>query len=276
MVNTIVKNKFTYSSGVVIIGSLFWDKNHGRKAWREFEFGEDMIKNSRSVKVPIRYGRFSKDRKCPTMIFSKDFYDQDKLGTGIFLKFRKQKSIDDILCSGHNLSESEGERSRTFIKGGSKIKWCVITCWFNPRLEENDDKYKEFKNSWVRKYDMDLSLLSDEFKCNCENSPVFDNTGELKFNWPKELDDIDLILATQPKPTDCFSHETLVDYFFKKPQYFVKNRLSGITTNDDDQVIQRIKKKNIDEFFENAVQNGCVEAEINEFITNEFDKRYLL
>jgi hypothetical protein len=57
------------NAGVLIIGSLFWDPDPVRVAWRDARLAMD---SAETVTVPIRYGRLSSSRgKSYTMVFSR-------------------------------------------------------------------------------------------------------------------------------------------------------------------------------------------------------------
>lgn len=258
-----MKKEKTFKAGVLIIGSLFWDNSNGRRAWREHTFGENFHRHKQKIQVPLRYARNSDTRECPTMTFSAEFQKHEKLGAGLVLPFKNSKlSFPEIICEARNLSEAEGT-DRKFIKG--KSKWCVILHWANPKLKKENEQWSNFQSLWSKNYDPKLEDVRDQFKCNCEDEPVFDDNGELRFEWPDELNDFDLILTTQPKPTDCFSVDTLSDKFFKKPEYFIKNRLNGIKTADDNDIIKQLNKKDPDDFRKNA-EEKCTAEEVEKFI----------
>jgi len=259
----------TYKAGVLIIGSLFWDNTNGRRPWRELFFGENFHQHAVKVPVPIRYGRYSTSRECPTMILSSSYHKEGKLGQGIFLPFQNQKQkVEDIICSAKALSEAEGNANNRFIKGGRE-KWCVITYLSNPALAEAK-QITNFSEKFQAQYDPALASIQDQFKCNCESQAVFNEIGSLVIDWPENLNDFDLILATQTKPTDCFSPASMAASFFKKPEYFLKNRLNQIYTVDDDLILSELKKlvvKDKKAFEKNAQSNDCSDLEISNFIS---------
>ena len=113
----------TYKAGVLIIGSLFWDNSNGRRAWREHTFGENFHQHIRKVQLPLRYGRYSKGRECPTMTYSAEYHKHGKLGSGLVIPFKNRAlKASEIICAARELSEAEGP-DRSFIKGNSN--WCV-------------------------------------------------------------------------------------------------------------------------------------------------------
>jgi hypothetical protein len=264
-----------YKAGVLIIGSLLWDNSKGRKAWREHYFGENYYPNIIDVKIPIRYGRYSAGRECPTMVFSHDFLKNNKYGLAKFLPFKNNsKSINDLITSARDLSEAEGSTSRKFLKGGN-TKWCIITCLLNNQLSKK--KAEIFLESWVDNYNQELtSELIDNFKMDSEEQALIDNQGFLKMEWPESLSSFDLVLTTQTKPrrneendsSNYLNTAELASQIFKKPEYFVKNKLSGISTTDDSEIIGELKNNTLSDFKKNAKYNGCLEIEIDRFTQN--------
>ncbi len=79
-------NDISLKGGVLIIGSLLWDKEKIRVDWKENYLDN---KNSKTIAAPIRYGRISSDRHCTfTMIFSSECKETNKLGTARFVPFK--------------------------------------------------------------------------------------------------------------------------------------------------------------------------------------------
>lgn len=257
----------TFKAGVLIIGSLFWDNTNGRRPWREHYFGENFNQHIITVEVPVRYGRYSGLRDCPTMVMSSKCQEEDKLGQGIFLPFQNQEqSIDEIICSARALSVAEGKSSSKFIKGAEQ-KWCVITYMSNPALTTTG-RLSTFSEKWKTQYDPKVATIKEQFTCDCETVTIFDDHGRLNINWPEKLNDFDVILATQTRPTDCYSPTSLASAFFKKPEYFLKNRLNHIHTPDDEHILTELKilvSKERTAFEKNAASNNCSPVKIADF-----------
>lgn len=260
----------TYRAGVLILGSLLWDNSKGRKAWREHYFGENFYPNIIDVKVPIRYGRFSKFRGCPTMVLSYEYWDEEKYGTAKFVPFKNQElQFSELICAARDLSSAEGSSSREFIKGG-KTKWCILTCWLNGSMKNKES----FLNKWSERYSPTLTNgIVENFKMNSEDESLINERGHLKMGWPEILTAYDVVLATQTKPRkseccQCNYLETnkLAEQIFNKPEYFIKNRLNGITTSDDVSIIEVLKSKDLSIFRKNAKDNGCIKSEVDSFI----------
>jgi hypothetical protein len=265
-----------YRAGVLVLGSLFWDNTNGRKAWREHYFGENFNSRVIDVNVPTRYGRYSQGRQCPTMVLSSDFLDNQKFGTAKFIPFKNQKMrFQEMICSARDLSEAEGSASRDLIKGGN-TKWCIITCLLNKNL--SDEAKENFLSNWVSNYTVPLTdELIRNFKMDSEVSNIINAKGCLQIDWPDSLSNYDFVLATQTKPrkalgdsSDYLNTTDLASQFFEKPEYFVKNKLTGISTPEDLEIIQLLKNKSRLDFRKKAINDGCMEIEIDNFIQAYF------
>lgn len=265
-----------YRAGILVLGSLFWDNTNGRKAWREHYFGENFYSRVIEVNVPTRYGRYSQGRQCPTMVLSSDFLENQKLGIAKFIPFKNQNMrFQEVICAARDLSEAEGSTSRNFIKGGN-TKWCIITCLVNNNL--SDEIKEHFLNNWVGNYTVPLTNeLIGNFKMDSEASNIIDAKGSLQINWPDSLSNYDIVLATQTKPrkalddsSDYLNTSDLASQFFEKPEYFVKNTLNGISTPEDLEIIQLLKNKSRLDFRKKAINDGCMEIEIDNFIQTYF------
>lgn len=272
----LMTQEYTYNAGVLIIGSLYWDSNNNRDTWRLSAFGESYWLHTLDVKAPLFYGRYSDERKCPTMIFHRSQEVANNLGNALFLPFRiKNLSLDQLLLHAQNLSEAEGKTSRLLIKGG-QTKWCIVLAFLNPAM--SDEKRISFTEFWTSKYDPIINqAIIDNFKFD-NAMTVFDSSGLLELDWPKELVDIDVLFATQTQPKietggKLFpqSIDATSNQIFLRPEYFIKNRLHGITTYEDNEIINLLKRKEFNNLISNALKDGCSPAEIDIFLQqNEF------
>ena len=89
--------------GVIIMGSLFWedekncvrgkeDVGRARRRWREINLD---LSQTKSVPMPIRYGRISEEasrKSTYTMVLSRDYLN--RLGTALIVPFKKTFSIN--------------------------------------------------------------------------------------------------------------------------------------------------------------------------------------
>ncbi|MBK8680397.1 MAG: hypothetical protein IPN31_00490 [Bacteroidetes bacterium] len=264
-----------YNAGVLIIGSLYWDSNNARDTWRLNAFGESYWLHKKEIQVPLFYGRYSIERKCPTMIIRSSYHIEGEYGTGIFMPFRRRNLTNDqLLLYAQDLSEAEGRNSQDFIKGND-VKWCIVLAWLNPNLEV--EKRNSFIEFWKSQYvpPIDESIMNN-FKYDNEDSSVFDENGLLQLEWPNGLEDIDIVFLTQTKPRlegggklSSPSVNTLANQIFLHPEYFIKNRLNGIITVDDNAIIALIKERDRADLIAKAINNGCSQNDIDLFFQNE-------
>jgi hypothetical protein len=264
----------TYRAGVLVLGSLLWDNSNGRKVWREHYFGENFQSQIIDIKVPTRYGRYSQGRKCPTVVLSSAYLRDQNFGTAKFIPFKNQKmNFQELICSARDLSEAEGSSSRGFVKGGT-IKWCIITCLLSNNFDSEEKEH--FLDKWADNYTDEITEeFVGIFKMDTEEESIISNKGNLKLKWSDSLSNFDLILATQTKPrkaihdsSDYLNSTDLASQIFGKPEYFVKNKLNGISTPEDFEIIDVLKGKPTLELRENAINDGCLEIEIDNFIQN--------
>ena len=123
-----MKNKgWNIHGSVITIGSLYWQdylnkqSDNIRKKWRERYLGLEIDKTKILVKLPIRYGRYSKN-KVYTMVFSANCEKQNKLGTGYVIPFLSNPINDfyDIEFETRQMSIAEGMKGR-FEELGTSI-----------------------------------------------------------------------------------------------------------------------------------------------------------
>ena len=109
-----------FSLGVLIIGSLLWESNQQRVAWRErLDMGRP-----RHVRVPIRYGRFSERRRAYTMVFWPDLAE-NRFGHAIAIQCRSYDIVEEAKC----LWVAE---SKTPVEGGVSASWGCVALLPNP------------------------------------------------------------------------------------------------------------------------------------------------
>ena len=206
------------------------------------------------------------------MVLSSEYYQLKRLGQGIFLPFRNQKqTISDVICFAKALSSAEGERCNNFIKVGKQNKWCILLYYLNPEMAK--EKKAQFEQAWKKQYNVpiDDNLLAN-FKMKSESESIFYKSGRVK-GFPTELSDCDVVLLTQTQPgirendrSRFATPKEIAKAFYQKPEYFVKNRLNGIITVDDKEIIRELADLLKDDIFErNAKSNGCSSLEISQF-----------
>ncbi len=263
------KEEYYFKVGACIIGSLLWGGKGGKRdSWRQKAFGNSPKSKVIPVSLPMRYGRYSNGRKCPTMVFSHEYYRKGKLGKGAIIPFSQKKmDVEEVISEAKKMSRAEGKHDNSFIKGSAN--WCVILCWINPSMDAA--KRESFLNKWTDQYEPKISedLLS-HFKMDCESASVFNKNGELIFDWPEELGEFDLIIASQPQPTHknkrrsgFFSTTELSKAFTESPEYFNKNIQHNITTWNDGNIMHEQLDDEVITYFRDQFREARYEALLN-------------
>ena len=119
----------TYRVGILIIGSLIWDQRRSHRAeWRRERLSTDQV----AVRVPIRYGRRSNDRKNTyTMVFSNELCP-DRLGSALAVRCRRRiRSIDDLVKEAEALCVAEQTNAR--VTGRISASWGAVGLLCNPK-----------------------------------------------------------------------------------------------------------------------------------------------
>src|SRR2546427_3819513 len=90
-----MRNGFSMRLGILIVGSLYWDRSPVRCRWRQDRLS---VSGEHRVRVPIRYGRNSGTRGDTfTMVFATSCSDPAMLGTGIVVPTRANCRAPDHL-----------------------------------------------------------------------------------------------------------------------------------------------------------------------------------
>lgn len=228
--------------GVLIIGSLFWqdhkeqEGDNLRKKWREENLS---IADSSNVIVPIRYGRFSKENVY-TMVFDYKL-PKNHFGIAKAVPFKETiMSLDQITQVTNGLSLIEGGKTDAFIKGNKK-PWCICTLWINPSL--SDSLRNDLTNYWHEK----LQENSVGYKSFAERPSLFscNERGLLDISWQEELNNLDFLIATStlPKLRDGVKELTVPEIanHIDNRAYFYENRKVGITTFQDEEILEELK-----------------------------------
>jgi len=234
--------------GILIIGSLLWDLNKGRKDWRRKRL---VIKDRLHVIVPIRYGRLSgkNGEKRYTMVFSRDCLERENMGTAYVVPCRNQniRSFIGIENQAKYLSKAEGNSDEKLCEGENK--WCTIGILFNP--EFNQDKQTKILQWWKTLLKDDGGLEDyKEYKVGYEES-ILSEMGEIRIRWiytvdesnQKMMNEFDFILATCTKPGNENESYPTIDMLLEKVlrdsrKYFFKNIKNGITTFQDRDILK--------------------------------------
>lgn len=236
--------------GILIVGSLYWDRSRVRCRWRQGRLScadEHPVR----VRVPIRYGRKACRRGDTfTMVFAKSCSDDAKLGVGLVVPARAE------CCEpGHLLEEAEylwaAERDREEISG-IYSKWGKVCI-----LENRDAKLSEpILQAWQSRIEA-LSEAYTALSTAQGEGPVLDaSTGRALFDWPTDavtkqpLLGFDLLLMTATEPTlndGQYPTPKEIADAWKAPGagdnvlYFHNNRHHGITTFQDEQILAALR-----------------------------------
>lgn len=231
--------------GVLIIGSLLWDKTKIREDWRNDNLNITKIID---VKIPIRYGRLSSKRSSIyTMVFSSEYCTANYLGTGKFIPFKenlvafKELNIQctELIKAEHNKDTLDFTRFNW--------SWGTLAIMFNPKslLEdyENIELTKHFIKEWNKKIGAGFKI--NDYKVG-EEKEILDNQAFLNFSWPNSLDEYDFFITTSnksglqkyPEPT-----EIAEKFNTNGAEYFYKNISNNITTFQDKQIKNLLKNE---------------------------------
>ncbi|MFT7035954.1 MAG: hypothetical protein ACJA2S_004479 [Cyclobacteriaceae bacterium] len=194
--------EFKLKGGVLIIGSLYWQDHRDdagidtiRKDWRTQEL---MMTSAIDVKLPIKYGRFSRD-KIYTMIFDNQLLETH-FGVGKAVPFSNKifRDFNQIKEKVGTLSNVEGRHDSTFIKGQNDISkaWCVCGIMFNPNIE------KSVKSYLLDKWERELRVNNAGYEKFIGDTEKYSlsKQGELLIHWPKNATEFDFLIATSTQP----------------------------------------------------------------------------
>jgi hypothetical protein len=232
----------TFKLGVLIIGSLYWDKSAVRDTWRKqrLDLGQAV-----PVKVPIRYGRKSGTRGDTfTMVFSRRCY-RSKLGIGLLVPCRAEiGSGDDLILEARKLWNAE--RNSNGSDGVTASTWGAIGLLANPNRIIPD----EILALWKRHALRERSHLKIDL--NAAEGLAIRADGMLDIRWPLPDDDelavgFDMVLATVTVPTITKNYPTAVKIANKwihegYEEYFFNNVECGIRTFQDEAIWKRISQ----------------------------------
>ena len=236
-----------YKIGVLIIGSLYWDKKCHRRKWRC-----DRLRKSEKqyVKVPIRYGRLSSTRgNSYTMVFS-TWLCREKLGRAIVVPCAQDINTGENLVKEAEClwtaETTDGDNPHNLIS--AKDGWGCVALLKNPNRTICDDLH----DSWTKRVCEESKYRKKIISAYGEEE-IVNQCGFLKIPWPKTVDGSDLnfdaLLATVtcPKPDKGRypSAQAVADAANKSDkgrEYFCKNRKHGIETFQDDEIKGHLAK----------------------------------
>ncbi len=229
--------------GILIIGSLYWDRSRVRCRWRQNRLG---CTGDHGVRVPIRYGRRSSKRgNTFTMVFARSCSEDEKLGTGLVIPTRAECcEPEHLVDEAEHLwaAERDSEDVSGICAGWGKV--CVLK---NPQGKASEEFLKAWRARITAAGNAYTSVSTAE-----REEPVLDaTTGDALFNWPTDnetkqpLLDFDLLLMTTTAPTlkkrQYPTAKEIADAWradqSDNVRYFHNNRHHGITTFEDEQIV---------------------------------------
>lgn len=242
---------FNLKGGVLIIGSLYWqddlnEKEDKRKNWRNDRLN---MQESRDVKLPIRYGRFSgspeKDNQTYTMLFDNSL-TPDQYGIAKVVPFTHQlKNQDRLIREAKEMSMAEGPGGALVkgIKSGGEA-WCICAMLINPVLEPKEAQL--LREMWLAEIKLtpDPHNLLEEILTQLKEYTLTEYC-ELDIDWPAGCDEFDFLLATSTRPklrdgVERLTPKEIAAFVGNRP-YFHENGANGIMTYQDENILANLK-----------------------------------
>tara|TARA_R100001460_G_scaffold92500_1_gene134388 strand:- start:374 stop:1093 length:720 start_codon:yes stop_codon:yes gene_type:complete len=231
--------------GVLVIGSLLWDKTKIREDWRNDYLD---IKKVIDVKIPIRYGRLSSKRSSIyTMVFSTDCNNTKNLGNGKFVPFKENPvTFKELNTQCTELIKAEHKKDKLDFTRFN-WSWGTVAIMLNPKtlLEnfENSESIKHFTQEWNKKIGAGFKV--GDYKVG-EEKAILNNKAFLNFSWPNSLDDYDFFITTSNKsglPKYPEPNEIAEKFNENGAEYFYENISNNITTFQDQQIKKHLKNE---------------------------------
>ena len=246
--------------GVLIIGSLFWQKNVGngnnntRLDWRMQHLS---LKDAIRVKVPIRYGRLS-SKNIFTMTFANSCRGI-KMGNAFAIPFSKNPitNLEELISESKYLAIAEGMK-RTFISSDANHQpWCILGILFNKKKISNSEQ-KTISSCWQAELEKDEDFMRfnpSNFRKGSEKPCILSN-GIINIPWvlpknnnfKKQLDKFDFLIATVTLP-NVNKYPTIKSLVKSinadtNRKYFKNNFSNGITTFQDIRINEKLSLNN--------------------------------
>lgn len=224
-----------YTAGILMIGSLVWDRRDHRVSWRR-----NRLKAAPGIPVqaPIRYGRISKDReKTYTMVFSIELLPA-RVGWALVMPCRCP-----VINADHLVQEAQAlwaaEQPTPSIPGPLSASWGAVGLFSNPRCTTLDT----VRTGWTERVAEEQKHYAEFLHSNGEVAAVSPD-GVLAIPWPTTESghslDVDVLLAIATVPSlhngSYATPEAIAEAWKRAPKqqrYFDENRRVGITTADD-------------------------------------------
>lgn len=229
--------------GVLIVGSLFWDKSEKREQWRRNQLMP--LKHSIRIRLPIVYGRLSSTRSNTyTIIYSKHYGQINSFGKLVKLK-NQISCLQGIIEQAIELAIAEGISKKENPRICSD--WGTVGLLLNPKiLNQKPDLYKKINYFWTKAFFRRKISLKQNFNIFKNDEPIIFENGLLNLNWEEEYGDLDFLLTTLTVPLPKNHELTVLEIANKMTQnkysdYFVNNKQSGIVTFQDKEIEKHLK-----------------------------------
>lgn len=227
------------SVGILMIGSLYWDRTCGRTKWRRKRL---LASHEGLVSAPIRYRRRSHSRKNTyTMVF--DPPSEAPIGTAKVVQCQRCiLTSADLIGEAEWLWSAERKRVPCLFNSPERIisaGWGCVALLCNPQSHIP----AEIIEGWAQR------VASEDA---ARNKHLVDERGLLQipsWPWPNLLEGtpigLDLLLATStnPKPRNEYPDATQVARAWldaNDASYFWRNRDNGIHTFQDEEIEQQV------------------------------------
>ncbi len=227
------------NAGILIIGSLLWDSEQGRPAWRSARLDTGTA-STQTVTAPIRYGRLSESRgNTYTMVFSR------RAGAG---HAKVRRCVHTISTPADLNAEAEAlwkAEQPSATSGRIASEWGCVALLCNPDRKVPKDLLKAWSERVGGEPEYGTVTQTEE------EGRLIDENGQLLIDWPKcvdtgELVQLDLLLLTANDPKISATHPNYPDVATiarawnaapsKHAEYFWKNADNGICTFQDEEI----------------------------------------
>lgn len=227
-----------FKGGVLIIGSLFWDReNQIRRDWLLQCLDE--TKKITDVQAPIRYGRISPSRNCTfTMVFSTECDTDTKTGRAIFVPFhnniQNEKDLHKQVIRLIKAERNEDDLETTKYNWA----WGAVGLLANPKASHES---KALFSNWEKQFTTGFTF--NDYKVGNEVSAI-NKQGMLNMKWPEQLNKFDFLIATATKPEKEYptikniAQRMVVNGY---REYFNNNRANNIITFQDEEIARMIE-----------------------------------
>lgn len=232
--------------GILIVGSLLWDKDKGRPSWREERLYPDQ---SVGVAVPLRYGRRSQSRgNTYTMVIS----PRCEPGCGVLVPCKEAvETLDGVLAEAEALWRAEQPSAAAGSVAANWGRVALLPNVMNPEAAK-------LGQEWTEAVAGTSEYRASEYEA--ADGTASDDCGLLNLPWQRAFSEagVDLLLATATKPhLEGKQYPTLdmiADAWVscaERADYFWCNRANGIRTFQDPDIEARLAAAGL-------VPNPCI------------------